>query len=46
MGDATLIGRVDEVATAVAHLASGEASYVTGADLPVDRGWLALKHAL
>jgi NAD(P)-dependent dehydrogenase (short-subunit alcohol dehydrogenase family) len=40
------VGRADEVATAVAYLASDEASYITGVDLPVDGGWLTLKHAL
>ncbi len=35
------IGRSEEVSAAVAFLASEEASYITGATLHVDGGWLA-----
>jgi NAD(P)-dependent dehydrogenase (short-subunit alcohol dehydrogenase family) len=35
------VGRPEEVADAIVYLASDEASFTTGAMLPVDGGWLA-----
>ena len=37
------LGRADEIASAVAFLASGDASYITGVDLVVDGGWSVMK---
>lgn len=37
------IGRVDEIAAGAAYLASDEASFMTGADLLIDGGFLAFK---
>jgi NAD(P)-dependent dehydrogenase (short-subunit alcohol dehydrogenase family) len=37
------LGEPEEVAAAVAFLASGDASYITGVDLVVDGGWLVMK---
>jgi NAD(P)-dependent dehydrogenase (short-subunit alcohol dehydrogenase family) len=42
---AARLGEPDEVAAAVAFLASGDASYITGVDLVVDGGWMVVKGA-
>ncbi|GAA0423994.1 SDR family NAD(P)-dependent oxidoreductase [Leifsonia naganoensis] len=39
------LGRADEVAAAIAFLCSDEASFITGAELAVDGGWLVKKES-
>ena len=38
------IGRPDEVATVATHLLSDEASFMNGAEIPLDGGALAASH--
>ncbi len=40
------VGRSEEIAAAALFLASSDASYITGVDLPVDGGWLELGRAM
>ncbi len=40
---AARLGTPEEVASVIAFLASADASYVTGAEIPVDGGWLVMK---
>jgi NAD(P)-dependent dehydrogenase (short-subunit alcohol dehydrogenase family) len=42
---AARLGEPNEVAAAVAFLASSDASYITGVDLVVDGGWMVVKGA-
>jgi len=37
------LGKSEEVATTILFLASGDSSYITGADIPVDGGLTQVK---